>query len=533
MNTMKYDLILRNGIIVDGTGSPPFKADVGIVSDSITKIGDLTSEDAERIINVDNLIVAPGFIDIHNHSDLSIFLVPTADNYIMQGVTTLVVGNCGFSPAPISDLNKEFIEYTTRPFWGSVRIDWSSFREYLDRLDELKKSVNIVTLVGHGTIRSATLGVEDREPNERELNIMKEYVKEAMEAGAFGLSTGLIYVPGVYAKTDEIIELAKVASRYGGIYATHMRNEGERLIDSIIETIRIGIEANIPVEISHLKAAGRPNWGMIENALKLIEYYADKGFDISADAYPYTASSTTLASIFPPWALEGGIKNLLKKFKDSEFVSRVRRELESKGLMGGRWIEWRDISISYSETHKEIEGMFILDIARKWTMDPLDAVIKLLLDDSGSTAMIIYGLNQDDVDKAITHPYVAIGSDGSVKELGKGKPHPRNYGTFPRIIADYVRERKLLKLSEAIRKMTSLPARKLRIWDRGILRPGMKADIVVFNMHLIKDEATFEDPHRYPKGIRYVLVNGSIVVDDERHTLSKPGRLITRVESEK
>ena len=522
-----FDLIIKNGIIVDGSGAPPFKADIGIVNDTIVKIGNLSVKEAERVIDASNLIVAPGFIDIHNHSDEGIFLVPTADNYVMQGVTTLVIGNCGFSPAPITDENIDVMRVGLKKLLEKFgTIPWRSFPEYMKALGELEKSVNIVTLIGHGTVRSAVLGAGSTQPSERDLKEMICLVRKAMEAGAFGLSTGLIYVPGLFAKTQELIEMAKAIAPFHGIYATHMRNEGVGLLDSIMETITIGISSGVSVEISHLKSTGIPAWGYIKTALSVVENYAERGYDISADAYPYAASSTGLDALLPPWVREGGILKLIERLRDSSILDEISKEFERRGIMEERYLEWNQIVIAYSEVHKELEGRSIEEIAQLWGIDPVKAIARIITEDDGATAIIIHSMSEDDVRRALAHPLVAIGSDGSVRRFGEGKPHPRNYGTFPRVISEYVRKHKLLSLPEAIRKMTSLPARKLRLWDRGLIRPGFKADITIFNYHSIKDTATYESPHNYPRGIEYVIVNGIIVVEEGRHTKAKAGRLL-------
>jgi len=512
---LEFDLIIRNGVIVDGSGTPPFKSDVGIVGDTIKAIGDLTGVKSEEVIDAENLIVAPGFIDIHNHSDISIFEVPTADNYILQGVTTLVVGNCGWSPAPLTDVNKDEVIKEIKKEHPEVVVSWRSFNDYLNALESLKPSVNIAPLVGHGTVRSAVLGFMSSKPSESDLTKMRELVKEAMEAGALGLSTGLIYIPGTFASTDEIIELAKVASRYGGMYATHMRNEGVGLLDSINEAITIGVKAGITVEISHLKASGRPNWGKVTTALGIISDYTSRGFDVSADAYPYTASSTSLSALLPQDIREGSTEEVLKKLKDPAVVKELTERLGGVAFEE-RYISWSDIMISFSLKHKEFEGLRMDKVAERLGLDPVNAMVKLLIDDELATGMVSFGMSEEDVEKVITHPYVAIGSDGSVGKFGEGKPHPRRYGTFPRIIAKYVRERKALTLTEAIRKMTSLPARKLKLWDRGLIRPGFKADITIFNYYVVEDTATYENPHSYPRGIRYVIVNGRPTVVNGR-----------------
>ncbi|HWQ17114.1 MAG TPA: D-aminoacylase [Sulfolobales archaeon] len=524
----RYDLIIKGGVIIDGTGSPPFRGDVGVVGDTISAIGDLSGAQAERYIDVQGLYVTPGFIDIHNHSDLSILEVPTADNYILQGATTIVTGNCGSSPAPVTDVNRDYRDFV-RKQWPDIDVWWSSFGDYLEALEKARPSINIAPLVGHGMIRSAAIGYIDRKASDKELEEMKRHIEEAMRSGALGMSSGLIYIPSMFADTRELIELSKVVARYGGIYSTHMRNEGVGLIDSVIEAITIGLESGAPVEISHIKASGRPSWGKVSVALDLISEYTSRGYDISADAYPYEASSTTLTALLPKDIREGSREEVMKKLSDPAVVERLRRGLGGVALED-RYISWHDIMISYSPSHRELEGMRIDKIAEKMGLDPVEAVVKMLLDDGLATRMIVFGMRREDVETAIKHPLVAIGSDGSVTRPGIGKPHPRNYGTFPKVIARYVRENKILSLQEAVRKMTSLPARKLRLWDRGIIRPGFKADLVVFNYYTIEDTATYENPHSYPKGIEYVIVNGEITVERGRLLSNvRAGRILRRV----
>ncbi len=525
---MGYDLVIRRGIVVDGSGSPPFRADIGISGDAIKTVGDLSAEEAETVIDASGLVVAPGFIDIHNHSDLSIFEVPTADNYVLQGVTTVVVGNCGSSPAPLTDVNYEEVVKRVKREHPDVEIRWRSFAEYLKALDELRPVVNVAPLVGHGTVRSAVLGFGPESPSERDLQAMRELAREAMEAGAFGLSTGLIYIPGTFSTTEEIVEVAKVSASYGGLYATHMRNEGVRLLDSVTETVTIGLRAGIGVEISHLKASGRPSWGKVSAALRIIEDYAARGYDVSADAYPYTAASTSLATLLPRDLRGASSDEVMRRLRDPKVVKELKERL-GEAVFEERYISWADIMISYSPKHREFEGMRLDRIAESLGLDPVEAVVKLLLDDELATGMVSFGMREEDVRTVVSHPLVAIGSDGSVGRFGVGKPHPRRYGTFPRVIAKYVREEKLLSLPEAVRKMTSLPARKLRLWNRGLIRPGFKADLVVFNYYSIEDTATYENPHSYPRGIRYVVVNGRVVVEAGKLVpTARAGRVLRR-----
>jgi N-acyl-D-amino-acid deacylase len=524
-----YDVIIRKGFIIDGTGAPPLKRDVGVADGVIVKVGDLSGEGAEEVVDADGLFVAPGFIDIHNHSDSSIFAVPTADNYVTQGVTTIVVGNCGYSPAPITDNNREFLEYSEREFIKEVGgIPWRSFSEYLDRLELLEKSLNVVVLVGHGTLRSAVLGVGEVKPSEKHLDEMKGLLAEAMDAGAFGMSSGLIYVPGMFSDTRELIELAKVVSRYGGIYATHIRNEGVGLLDAVIEAIQVGLASGVSLELSHVKAAGPPAWGSVAKVLNLIEEYVGRGYDFSADAYPYTASSTGLDALLPAWVREGGSEKMIERLRNPDSLNELRGFLARYGIPEEGHADWDKIRISYSESHPEVLGKSIDEVSRMWDIDPVSTIARLLVEDKGLTGVVIHTMSENDVIKAVSHPLVAIGSDGSVMKLGEGVPHPRNYGTFPRVIAKYVRESKVLNLPEAIRKMTSLPARKLGLHDRGLLRPGFKADIVVFNYYTIRDRATYENPHVYSTGIEYLVVNGRLVIREGKHTGAKPGKLLRR-----
>ena len=524
-----YDIIIRGGVIVDGSGSPPFKSDIGIKDGIIAKIKDLSNEKAEMIIDAKGLYISPGFIDIHNHSDISIIDLPTADNYVLQGVTTLVIGNCGSSPAPLTDLNKKEFEKIVKKDYPEIEVKWKSFREYLDVVREKRPVINIAPLVGHGTLRSAVIGYENRKASEKELEEMKRLLEESLREGAFGMSTGLIYVPSMFGDTNELIELMKTAAKYDGIYATHMRNEGVGLIDSVIEAIRIGVEAGVSVEISHLKASGRPAWGKVDTALQLIKEYSSRGYDVSADAYPYTASSTSLVTLLPREFREGSREDILKRLRQPGALEILRERL-GEALLEERYLSWSDIMISYSPSHKDLEGLRIDKIAEKLGLDPVETIVRLLIDDEIATGMILFGMNEEDVDKVISSPLVAIGSDGSVGRFGVGKPHPRRYGTFPRIIARYVREKKLLSLQEAVRKMTSLPARKLRLWDRGLIRPGFKADLVVFDFYKIEDTATYENPHSYPRGIKYVIINGRIVAENGRIVLREGSGEILRRE---
>jgi N-acyl-D-amino-acid deacylase len=523
--------VIKGGIIVDGTGAPSFKGDIGIKGENIIKIGDLSGVKAEKVLNCEGLIITPGFIDIHNHSDIDILAVPTADNYVMQGVTTIVVGNCGSSCAPLTEKNKNLLVKSLPSYAKELQIDWENFREYLERVEKASPSINFVALEGHGTVRSAVLGLERREPTIQELGEMKLYVQEAMEAGCFGLSTGLIYDPGVFSKTYEIISLAKVVAQHGGVYASHIRNESDLLLDAVNEAITIGENAKIPVEISHLKACAQRNWGLVKNALELITYGRHKGVEVTCDVYPYNAWMTDLLSLLPPWTREGGLENTILKIRNKDSREKIIEDLKKPSL------EWENslydvgadfITLAYAERHKRFEGKTLSQIAKELGKDPLETVLKIVEEDGYSAQIVGGGMSEEDVEYIIKHPLSMISSDGSITKFGEGKPHPRFYGTFPRVIARYVKEKRILSLEEAVKKMTGMPAWKLRIWDRGIIRPGMKADITVFDYWQIRDTATFENPHSYPEGIKHVIVNGILVVADGVHTGMRSGRVLKK-----
>ncbi|MEM3926991.1 MAG: D-aminoacylase [Desulfurococcaceae archaeon] len=524
----RFDLIIKNGIVVDGSGSPPFRADIGILGDRIWKIGNLAGSEADIVIDAKGLMISPGFIDIHNHSDISLLELPTADNYVLQGVTTIVIGNCGYSPAPLTDLNRDEIIREVKNIHPDVQITWSTFNEYLNTLEKTKPSINVVPLVGHGTIRSAVLGFADTVASERDISLMKSLVEEAMRSGAFGISTGLIYVPGMFSDRKEIIELAKIAAIYQGIYFTHMRNEGVGLVDSVIEALEIGLNSGLGVEISHLKACGRPNWGKVKTVLDLISEYAYKGHDVSADAYPYEAWSTSLTTLLPSDYRKGSASEILEKLLNPNAIYDIMNKQSDLAIEEG-YISWHDIEISFSLRHKEWEGMRLSQIAEKLGIDPVEVMVKLLIEDELLTEIVGFTISPTDVESVISHPLVAIGSDGSIYRKGMGKPHPRSYGTFPRVIAKFVREKKVISLPEAIRKMTLLPARKLGIWDRGLIRPGFKADLVIFDYYAINDTATYNNPHSYPTGIKWVIVNGEIVAENGKVlTSARPGSVLRK-----
>ncbi len=527
---MVFDIIVRGGIIVDGTGNPAYRADIAISGDTIVKIGDLSGLRGEKEVDATGLIVAPGIVDIHNHSDITIFLDPQAKNLVLQGITTVVIGNCGATPAPIVDKRKP-VEEIWKPYSRIIPFKWSSFKEYLDALNSLPKSINLAPLVGYNTIRATIMGFENREPTEREMEAMKKCVENAMLAGAFGLSSGLIYSPGVYGKTEEIVELAKVASRHGGIYATHIRNESDLVVDAVLEAIEIGRRALIPVQIAHHKVLGARNRGKARVTLGLIDHYRENGVNVTVDVYPYTAGMTSLFALLPPWARENGIEETIRKLSSIEYREKVVKCLEED--LG----EWENlmyhaglsgIVIAHSVTCPEYEGLSLKEISEKTGQNPYDVMFELIEKDRGGTYVIVHGISREDMELIIKHPVSMISTDSLVVVYGEGYPHPRFYGTYPKILRYYVRERKLLTLEEAVRKMTSAPATRIGLIDRGLLRPGFKADLLIFNFGKIEDTATYEEPHSYPKGIEYVIVNGEITVEKGEHLGTSAGRLLLK-----
>lgn len=525
-----FDILIKNATIVDGSGSPGFKGDIGIEKGKITQVGKIRGH-GEIEIDARGLIASPGFIDMHNHSDVTIMVNTSASNYIAQGVTTIVTGNCGLSAAPVSKDSKELVDLILPPqFKEKVSITWSSFDEYLREVEKMKTGVNIVPLVGHNTIRGYVLGLGDNELTPSKLKEMKELIREAMEAGAFGMSTGLIYDPGVFADTEEIIELAKVVAEYGGIYASHIRNESDLLIEATLEAIRIGKESGARVEISHHKASGSRNWGLVKTTLGLMEYYRRFGVEVTCDVYPYTYASTGLLYLFPPWMRNRGLEEFLRLIQKPEVRRRLKIELSRPS------VTWENILldagfkgtiIAHSERFKEYEGKSLMEISQLLQKDPYTLMFDLIAEDPHIN-VIVGGMSERDVEFVISHRLSMIGSDGLVQEFGVGHPHPRSYGTFPRVIAEYVRRKKLLPLEVMIKKMTYLPAWKLGLRDRGLIKEGFVADIVLFDFWTIKDTATFTSPHGYAEGVRYVIINGEIAFENGKLTKNKPGRVLRR-----
>ena len=499
----RFDLLIRGGRVVDGTGNPWLRADVAVRGDRIARIGHLPDADADRVLDAGGLVVAPGFVDPHTHAVRGIFDVPTADNYLLQGVTTLTEGNDGSSPWPIG--------------------------EHLARIADAGVSPNWAVFAGQGTIRRTVMGSDDREPTRDELDRMRALVAEAMEEGAFGLSTGLFYVPGSFTAAEEVIALSAVAAGYGGIYISHMRDEALGLLDSVRETIRIGAEAGIPVQITHHKALGRGAWGRSADSLALVDAARARGIDVTIDQYPYTASQTSITAVVPQWAQAGGTQALIARLRDPETRRRIREEIVHRIEHDRGGGDPANVVIGLCAWDRSLEGKSLADVlAGRGVEATLAHAADLVMEivENGGARAIYHAMDEGDVERIMRHPATAVGSDGGVSVFGAGVPHPREYGTFARVLGRYVRERGVLTLEEAVRKMSGATAARLGLQDRGLLREGFFADVAVFDPGRIIDRATFEDPHRYADGVEYVLVNGVLVVDGGAHTGARPGRVL-------
>ena len=527
-----FDVLIKGARVVDGGGGPAYVADIAIEGECIAAIGSLEGTTAPEVIAASGLVAVPGFIDMHTHSDYTLPLNPRAESKIRQGVTTEVIGMCGDSPAPLTEDRREEIKRQAKGYRALLGWDWLSFGEYLEKLHRGGLSVNVVPLVGQGAIRVAVMGHSADAPNAEQLEQMKVLLARAMDEGAWGLSTGLIYPPGCYTSTEEIIALAKVAAARRGFYFSHIRGEGETLLEATAEAIRIGEEAGLPVEVAHFKASGRPSWGKAALALELYTAAQRRGVDVTTDMYPYVAGSTGLGVLVPDWAHEGGREMLLARLANPEIRAQLYQAVASKKDLAGYPAGWEDALIARCPKFPGHEGKTIAGLANELEKDPVDTVLDLLLEADADVSMIFFSMSEENVRLGLRFPSMMIGSDGSslatCGPLNDGKPHPRNYGTFPRVLAKYVREERILTLEEAVRKMSALPAAKLRLAQRGLLRPGYRADIVLFDPARVQDVATFVEPHQYPLGILYVLVNGQVTVANGEHRGMLAGRILEK-----
>jgi dihydroorotase/N-acyl-D-amino-acid deacylase len=528
-----YDLLIKNGLLVDGTGRRGYLADVAVKGDRIVRIGKLARARAPRVIDASGHVVAPGFIDLLGQSEINLLIDPRAMSKVMQGVTTEITGE-GSSVAPINEsLIAEEGEYYRR---YHLTVDWRTLGEYFNRLEKQGTGVNLGTFVGATQVRAFVIGFDNRPPTTDELIQMRRLVAEAMEDGALGLSTSLQYVPARFATTNELVELSLVAKRYGGIYATHQRSEANALDTSLAEVFEIGRRAHIPVEIWHLKTAYKKNWGRMPEVLKRIEGERARGLDISADVYPYTAASTSLTACLPPWALEGGSERMLERLRDKGVRERLKREIGTDATeweniyLGSGGAEGVLISSVVNPALEPLQGKRLAEIAAMEKKDELDTLFDLLLADKGATSAIYFMMSEDDLVAALRAPFVSICTDSGARAkdgaLSSAKGHPRGWGSYPRILSRYVRENHYLSLEEAVRKMTGMPAARVGLKERGVLREGAYADITIFDPQTVRDRSTFAEPNQYPEGIPYVIINGQLSVDKGERTKALSGRVL-------
>ena len=528
-----FDVVILHGRIIDGTGSPWYAADIGIRDGKIAAIGQLSQATRSETIDASNKIVAPGFIDMLGQSELSILVEPTLPSKIFQGITTEITGEGG-SVAPLNDRLIEadrdnYDHYHVKP-------DWHTLRQYFSRLEKQGLGINLATYVGATQVRRIVLGEGNVQPTPGQLDQMKQLVNETMRDGAVGVSSSLMYAPAPYAKTEELIALAGEASKSGGIYATHMRNESDAVLSAIDEALRIGREAHIPVEIWHIKVAGKENWGRMPEVVAKINAARAEGVDVSANTYAYTAWFNTMSAFIPSWAHDGGNAKLVERLRDPTMRTRIRKELMTRSSDWDN--EWQEIpgpesvliGVVQNPELLPLQGKTLADVAKIWNKDPMDALFDLLIEDKGFTEVAVFGMSEPDVALALQQPWVSIDNDSSGTSpegiLGQEHPHPRAYGTFPRILRKYVREEKKLTLEDAIRKFSALPAQRMRLTDRGVLKAGMWADVTIFDPATVRDLATFDNPNQLSSGMEYVLVNGVPVIDQEKMTGAKPGKVL-------
>jgi N-acyl-D-amino-acid deacylase len=528
-----YDLVIRNGHIIDGTGSPWYGGDVGIRDGHIAAIGDLANVSAKQLVDAQGMVVAPGFIDMLGQSELTMLVDPRLPSKIFQGITTEITGE-GESVAPLD--SAMIAENTPGYRHYGLTVDWHTLSEYFARLQKQGMGINLGTYVGAASVREMVLGYGDVTPTPDQLGQMQELVARAMREGALGVSTALQYPPAPYAKTDELIALAKTASRYGGIYATHMRSEGDAETAALEETFRIAREADIPAEIFHLKSAGKSNWGKMPQVVARIDSARRAGVDVTADTYAYTAWENGMSAFVPPWAHDGGNAKLIERLKDPAMRARIRTDMLTPSSAWDN--EWDEIPgpnavLITSVNNPDLlsfEGKRLDEIAKAWHEDPMNALFDFLIRDSAQTVVAVFGMAEPDVELALQQPWVSIDNDapGTSPEgiLGKEHPHPRAYGTFPRILRQFVRDQHLITLPDAIRKFTALAAQRKHLSDRGVIKRGMWADIVVFDPDSITDKATYENPNQLSVGMRYVLVNGVPVIADGKMTGALPGKVL-------
>jgi len=525
-----FDVLIKNGQIADGLLARTFAGDIGVIGEKIAAIGNLGNASANLTIDAIGKVVSPGFIDIHSHTDTELLVDPKAESKIHQGVTTEVSGNCGYAPFPLTDADQQEFDQESFQQYG-LHINWKDIDGFLNELEKSKFSLNYITLTGHGKLRSFVMGKNDLAPTMDQLNKMKQHLAQTLEAGSFGLSTGLEYAPGSYAKTDELIELSKVAAKYDGIYATHLRNEDDTVEEAVEEALQICREAQVSLQISHLKVCNKNNWHKIDHVLDMVHRASEAGHPVHADRYPYNAWSTGISSLLPLWSRQGNTDEIIARLDVPELVPDIRTYAEGRGNRIGGW-DRLIINSCYSDENKIFEGKSISECLELTGLSPFEFIKKMMIEERGRVTITGFAMDEANLHKVLSSPLVMIGSDGSAVspdgKLSHGKPHPRYYGTFPRVLGKYCREDKLFDIAIAVQKMSSMPADKLGLKYRGKLAKEYFADIVIFNPDTVIDKATFSNPHQFPVGIQYVFVNGKMVINEGKHTGKHPGKILRK-----
>lgn len=527
----EYDILIKNGLVFDGLGTEGKYLDILISKDKIFKIGNEFNENlAKKIIDAKGLVVSPGFIDPHTHTDENLLINPKAESFIRQGVTTEIGGNCGDSPFPFKP---ERVEERKKQYKEKYDIDagWSDIDGFYSRMEKQGIAINYASLLGQGSVRSYVVGNEDVPPTEEELQEMKNIIESNMRSGAIGISSGLEYTPSSFAKTEELIELCRSVAKYNGVYSTHLRNEDDTLLEAVDEAIKIAKDSGVSLEISHLKTCYPRNWNKIDRLIDMLEKADESGIKIMADRYPYIAFATSLSACFPTWTRAGETQDFLDRLKDENLKEKIDSYLKEKEIKYG---SWKNVVISgvATEKNKYCEGKNIEDLARQNSSNPIQFIKDLIIEERSRVGMITFAMNEDNLKRILSHPLVVIGSDGSsiapYGELGKGKPHPRNYGSFARVLGKYVRSESLFSMQTAIKKMTSMTAKKFNIANRGVLKENYYADIAIFDPSSIEDLSNWSNPHQYPRGMKHVIVNGKLTIFEEEHTGNLSGKIIRR-----
>jgi N-acyl-D-amino-acid deacylase len=535
------DLLIKNGTVIDGSGTPSFKSDIAVKNGKIETIGSSLMMDCETILDVSGKIVCPGFIDIHSHTDATILINTKAESKIRQGVTTEIVGNCGSSAAPLSEMFLAEIkdDLAINSIYGNrddIGKRWMSFGEYIQHLKESLLGINLMPMIGHGTLRSSVMGLKSGPPTPNEMRAMEDLLAKSLAEGAVGMSTGLEYVPSSFCQTDELIKLGRVIERHNKIYTTHIRNESHTLFPAIEEAILTAEESGCRIEISHLKLGGKFNWGKTDQLFSILEKALSRGVRLSWDQYPYIAWGTGLVDYVPRWVRKDGHQKLVEYLSEKSSRKKIRQEIEASIQMGTHAYNtapWENVQIAMvnSPDYQFALGKRISEIAQELDVDPIDCLFDLLIAEKGAVGTVVFCMDEEDIKTIIKHPQTIIASDGRAVadygELSKGSPHPRFYGAFPRILGKYVRDEKVLSLETAIRKMTSMPAAIMGLKNRGTLAPNMIADITIFDPETVSDIATFESPHQYSKGIEYVLISGNVIIDSGIHSNHMVGQILT------